>query len=177
MLGLSACLLGLGLTHRNAEASEGMWSINLRTQGTVDFKPGNDYFLGPEVAYSNYHLAGHRFQIRGAYLTSRLEAVFRPNIIQYDLFLLSPTWHFRRNAFFDPTLQADLGYARFDVENEALFGYMDNDTWISALQPGLNLNLGQGRYGLHWHFGYNFNTPEGHLIFPGVFGLELWWML
>lgn len=177
LLSAAFLVLGSALAPRSAGAGEGMWSLGFRTQGTVDFKPGNDYFLGPELAYSNFHLAGHRFQIKGAYLTSRLEQAFRDNILKYDLFLLTPLWHFRRNAWFDPTLQADFGYARFDVENEEIFGDLDNDTWIAAVQPGLNFNFAQGRFGVHWHFGYNFIAPEGHLIYPGVFGLELWWML
>jgi hypothetical protein len=106
-----------------------------------------------------------------------MEQAFRENILKYDMFLVTPVWHFRRNSFFDPTLQADLGYARFDVENEAIFGGLDNDTFIASFQPGLNINLNGGRYGLHYHLGYNFITPVGHQIFPGVFGLELWMML
>lgn len=154
-----------------------MWSLNLRAQGTLDFKPGNDYFIGPEAGYSNYHLFRHRLQIKAAWLTTRLEQAFRENILKYDMFLLTPVWHFRRNAIFDPTLQLDLGYARYDVENEAIFGGLDNDTFIASFQPGLNVNFYGGRYGLHYHLGYNFITPGGHLIYPGVFGLELWMML
>jgi hypothetical protein len=169
-------LSGLALFPRSAEAGEGMWSLSLRIDGEVDFKPGNDLMMGPEIAYSSYWLGQHQFQIKGAYLTNRLEEAFR-NILAYDYFLVTPLWHFRRSALFDPTLQVNLGYARFDIENEEIFGDLDNDTWIAALQPGLNLNFSQGRWGLHWHFGYNFIAPEGHVIYPGVFGLELWWML
>lgn len=170
-------VVSLILASGPAPASEGMWSFSLRTQGSVDFKPGNDYFTGPEFGYSNFHLAGHRFQVKAAYLTTRMEQVFRENILKYDLFLLTPLWHFRRNSIFDPTLQFDLGYARFDVENEAIFGGLDNDTFIAAFQPGLNLNFAEGRYGLNYHFGYHFIAPEGHLIYPGVFGLGVWMML
>lgn len=154
-----------------------MWGLGLRTQGMIDFKPGNDYFSGPEVAYSNFNMAGHRFQIKAAYLTSRMENVFRENVIKYDIFMVTPIWHFRRNAIFDPTVQLDAGYARFDPEFEEIFGDLDNTTWLASLQPGLNINFAKGEYGLQYHFGYNFITPEGHLFLPGTFGLELWMML
>lgn len=156
-----------------AGAGEGLWSMGLRTQGVVDFEPGQDLFEGPEIGYSDYHLFAHSLQLRGAYLTNRLEAVFRPNIIRQDYFLFSPVWHFRRNAFFDPTLQTDLGYWRYDTESE-IFKDLDNSSWVASIQVGLALNLFQGEYGLYYHFGYNFITPDSGLLFPGVFGVGFW---
>ena len=159
-------------------AGEGLWSAGLKTQGTVDFEPGQDFLSGPEAAYSDYGLFGHRLQFKLAYLTSRLEQVFRPNIIKQDYFLLSPAWHFRRKAVFDPLLQLDLGYMRYDVENERIFGdYLDNDSWIAAAQAGLNVNMFQGRFGFLYHVGYNLIIPESSLVFPGIFGLGIWMML
>ncbi len=159
-----------------ARAGEDLWSLGLRTQGVVDFEPGQDLFEGPEIGYSDYNLFAHSLQLRGAYLTNRLEAVFRPNIIRQDYFLFSPVWHFRRNAFFDPTLQADLGYWRYDTESE-IFKDLDNSSWVASIQVGLALNLFQGEYGLYYHFGYNFITPDSGLLFPGVFGVGLWKIL
>jgi hypothetical protein len=159
-----------------AWAGEGLWSAGLRTQGTVDFEPGQDWFVGPEIGYSDYHLFAHRLQLRAAYLTSRAEQAFRENILRQDYFLFSPVWHFRRNGFFDPTVQADLGYWRYDVESH-LFEDLDNDSWVAAVQAGLCLNLFQGGYGLYWHVGYNLITPDSGLLFPGVFGIGFWKML
>ena len=153
-------------------AGESLWSLQSRTQGTVDFKPGNDYFTGPEIGYSNYALAGHSLQLRAAWLTTRMEQVFRPNILKYDLFQFSPTWHFRRNALFDPTFQADAGYIRYDIENEKIFHVLKNTAWLLSVQPGLNLNLGKGRYGLHYQVGYNLFTPAMQLRVPGRFRLR-----
>jgi hypothetical protein len=158
-------------------AQEGMWSAGWRAQGTIDFAPGQDWFTGPEFGYSNYHLAGHSLQLKFSYLTDRLEQVFRPNIIRQDYYLFTPQWHFRRSRFFDPVVQLDLGYSHYDIENEALFGDLENNTWIAAAQAGLALNLAQGRYGLFYHFGYNFITPQSSLVFPGVFGMGFWVML
>ncbi len=131
--------------------------------------------MGPEIGYSNYHLASHKLQLKAAYLTSRLEQSFRSNILRQDYFLFSPMWHFRRNNFFDPTLQTDLGYWRFDTE--ILGDAVANDSWLAAVQVGFSLNLFQGEYGLNYHFGYNFITPESSMILPGVFGVEFWGML
>ncbi|MEO7426798.1 MAG: hypothetical protein ABI036_16550 [Fibrobacteria bacterium] len=168
-------VLILGLTWL-AGADEGLWSVGLRTQGYYDFEPGNDWMSGPEIGYSNFNICAHRLQFRAAYLTSRLEQAFRPNILRQDYFLLSPTWHFSRNGFFDPIAQADLGYTRFDTEFKWAED-LDNSSWIAALQVGFALNLSQGAYGLYYHFGYNFITPESGNVYPGVFGLGLWVML
>jgi hypothetical protein len=142
----------------------------------VDFEPGQDLFEGPEIGYSDYNWFTHKLQLRGAYLTNRLEAAFRPNIIRQDYLLFSPVWHFRRSAFFDPTVQADLGYWRYDTENE-IFKDLDNSSWVASIQVGLALNLFQGEYGLYYHFGYDFITPDSGLLFPGVFGFGLWKIL
>jgi hypothetical protein len=170
-----AALLALVPGPTPAAAREGMWSLSLRSLGSIDFKPGNDWFFGPQVGYSNYHLGAHGLEVKAGYFTTRMEAAYR-NTLKYDLFLLSPTWHFRRNAFFDPTLQVDLGYARFDTEF-APFEGLDNDTWQVSLQPGLSLNLFGGIYNVHYHLGYNFITPTGHLFLPAVFGIGLGRML
>ncbi|MBW8889129.1 MAG: hypothetical protein JF616_15350 [Fibrobacteres bacterium] len=156
-----------------ARAGEGLWSLGLRTQGVVDFEPGQDLFEGPEIGYSDYNLFSHSLQLRGAYLTNRLEAAFRPAIIRQDYFLFSPVWHFRRRAIFDPTLQADLGYWRYDTESE-IFKDLDNSSWVASIQVGFALNLFQGEYGLYYHFGYNLITPDSGLLFPGVFGVGFW---
>src|SRR4051812_15186879 len=105
-----------------AGATEGLWSVGLRTQGYIDLEPGNDMLTGVEVGYSNYSLASHSLQLKAGYLTSRMEQVFRENIIKQDYLVFSPVWHFRRNAFFDPTFQLDLGYARYDRE----YSFMDD---------------------------------------------------
>jgi hypothetical protein len=131
---------------------------------------------GPEIGYSNYNLGAHRLQLRAAYLTSRLEQVFRPNILKQDYFLFSPTWHFSRNGFFDPILQADMGYTRYDTEID-IFKDLENSLWLASLEAGFALNLSQGEYGLYYHVGYNFITGQSSNVYPGIFGLGLWVML
>jgi len=169
--------LGLCLWATAAGAGEGLWMVGMRVQGTVDFEPGNDYFIGPEIGYSDFNLASHRLQLKAAYLTSRMEQAFRPPILKQDYFLLSPIWHFGRNSLFDPLLKADLGYYRYDVVSKSIFGSLDNDSWIASLQLGLGLNLAQGQYGLDYHVGYNLIAPQSGLVYPVVFGLSAWMML
>lgn len=159
-----------------AGAGEGLWSVGVRMDGFYDFEPGQDLFPGPEIGYSNYNLAGHRLQLKFAYLTSRLENVFRENVPRQDYFLFSPVWHFRRNRFFDPTFQLDVGYWRYDVEYKE-FQVLDNSSWLYAAQVGFALNLFQGEYGLFYNFGYEFNVPPSGLVNPGVFGVGMWVML
>jgi hypothetical protein len=155
---------------------EGLWSVGVRSEGFIDLEPGQDWVIGPEIGYSDFNLAAHRLQFKAAYLTSRLEQSFRQNLLRQDYFLLSPVWHFGRNRLFDPTVQLDLGYWRYDVESD-LFRDLDNDSWVAAAQVGFALNLFQGEFGLFYHLGYNFITPDSGLIYPGVFGLGFWVML
>ena len=155
-------------------ANEGLWSLGMKVQGAVDFAPGNDYLLGPEIGYSDLNLASHRLQFRICYLTSRLEQSARENILKQDEYLFSPVWHFRRVSFFDPTIQLDLGYARYDVENEEIFGSLDNDTWIAALQLGMGFNFSESRYGFSYSVGYNLINSESSIIYPLVFGVGVW---
>lgn len=159
-----------------SHAGEGLWSIGYRSQGFIDLEPGQDWLIGPEIGYSNFNLASHRLQFKAAYLTSRLEQVFRPNITRQDYFLFSPTWHFGRNSFFDPILEADVGYRRYDVEN-SIFRDLDNSAWVAAAQVGFALNLFQGEAGMFYHLGYNFVTPVSGLTYPGVFAIGFWIML
>jgi hypothetical protein len=154
-------------------AGEGLWSLGLRAQGYIDLEPGQDFVEGPEIGYSDYNLFTHRLQLKAAYLTSRAEWLFRPNIYRQDYFLFSPVWHFRRTAVFDPTFQADLGYWRYDTEGFDL----PNDSWIASAQLGLVVNLFQGEYGLFYHCGYHFIVPETGPVFPLVFGIGFWKML
>jgi hypothetical protein len=173
---MMVCALGAALLTAAHAANEGLWSFGLRMQGVVDFEPGQDLFEGPEIGYSDYGLFAHRLQFRAAYLTSRLEQAFRPNILRQDYFLFSPAWHFRRSAIFDPMAQLDLGYWRYDIESR-LFKSLDNSSWVAAAQVGFALNLFQGAYGLYSHFGYNFITPDSGLLYPGVFGVGFWKVL
>jgi hypothetical protein len=107
ILGIGLCLsLGASVVC----AGEGLWGAGMRLQGEVDLEPGHDYFWGPEISYSNFNLASHRLQFKFAYLTNRVEKVFHEGLIMQDYFLFTPTWHFRRNALFDPLLSVDLGY-------------------------------------------------------------------
>jgi hypothetical protein len=167
-------LLALLVLVTGGEAGEGLWSLGLRTQGIVDFEPGQDFVEGPEIGYSDFNWFGHKLQLKAAWLTSRAEWLFRPNIYRQDYFLFSPVWHFRRSAFFDPTFQVDLGYWRYDTEG---FDGLENDSWLGSAQLGLALNLFQGKYGLFGHFGYNFIVPESGLVYPALFGFGFWKML
>jgi hypothetical protein len=169
-----AILLGAA---SKTSGGEGLWSAGLRMQGVVDFEPGQDLFEGPEIGYSEFGWFGHSLQLRAAYLTNRMEAAFRLGVPREDYFLFSPTWHFRRKDFFDPIIQADLGYMRYDIEDDR-FADLNNSSWVASLQAGFALNLFHGEYALYYHFGYNFITPDsGGLLYPGEFGIGIWKLL
>ena len=162
--------LGLALTVAVVPAQESVWSLGLRTQGYVDFEPGNDYMSGFDVGFSHRQLFSHRMELQAEYLTSRIEAAFR-EILREDWLLFSPVWHFRRDRFFDPTLQLDMGYWRYDIENEAIFGKLDNDSWVYGGKAGFRLNFFRSRYNFHYAIGYQAATSESNKIFPLPFSV------
>jgi hypothetical protein len=164
------------LSAASKTSGDGLWSAGLRMQGVVDFEPGQDLFEGPEIGYSDYNWLKHDLQLRAAYLTNRVESAFRLGVPRQDYFLFSPVWHFRRKAIFDPTVQADLGYWRYDVESE-IFKDLKNSSWVASLQVGFALNLFHSEYALYYHFGYNFITPDSGLLYPVGFGIGIWKLL
>lgn len=141
----------------------GLWTLGMQARGFVDFEPGNDYAVGFDAGWSPGGTLRHRLELRAAYLTTRPEAVFR-NVFREDWFLFSPVWHFRRQRLFDPTLQLDLGYQRYDVENEAIFGDLENTTWIRGLRAGFQLN--HGRYALRYAVGYQTASTASSVSIP-----------
>ncbi len=149
-------------------AGEGLLVAGGRVQGSIDLQPGNDYFEGPTLGYSNYHLFNHKLQLQAAYLTNRLEVVFRPRVPVQDWYLMTPVWHWGRNQWFDPTFQLDLGWTWFDDEGLGL----DNTAWLASPAFGLNFNLGEGRYGLHLGLGYQALTSS--LVNPATAFISFW---
>jgi hypothetical protein len=164
---LAACLVFVSAPLR---ADEGLWTAGLQTQGYVDLEPGNDFMSGFTLGYSNYNVCLHQLEFQLAYMTSRGEAIFRPNILKEDWFLFSPLWHFRRNSFFDPTFQLDGGYQRYDTEFDA-FKDLNNSTWLYGFKAGLALNFAGGRYALRYAFGYQKATSTSSLVYPLPFSL------
>jgi hypothetical protein len=163
-------ILALGMA-LSCQAGEGLLAGGLRGQGTVDLLPGNDYFMGPTLAYSNFYLFNHKLQIQGSFLTNRPEAAARQGVPVQDWYLLTPVWHFSRNSFFDPIFQLDLGWSWFDDEGLGL----DNTAFTTAPSIGLNLNLAQGRYGAQAALGYQ--TLTSSMVNPGLAWIQVWTML
>ncbi len=154
------------------QAQEGIWNWGIRTQGIWDFAPGQDLYPGIELGYSNFYLAKHKLQFKAAYLTSRLEEVVGRHIPRQDYFLLGTAWHFRRKNIFDPYVQLDLGYNRFDTEGLDI----KNSAYIFSTVAGLNINLQQGQYGFYYDVGLSY-TPlfmRTSTLYPGIFNFGFW---
>lgn len=151
------------------------WSAGLQSRGFVDFEPGNDFAHGVQAGYAPADLFGWnargRLELRAAYLTTRLEASYR-NVLRHDWFLASPVWHFRPGRRFDPTVQLDLGWQRYDVENEAIFGDLENSGTVRGLQIGFQYNIAR-RYALRYAFGYQTTTTASSAVYPLPFTLGL----
>ncbi len=174
---------------------EGLWDVGAQVQGFVDGEPGNDYLTGVDVGYSNYDLYEHQLELRFAYLTSRPEAYIQSHkfsgsfpywtskgdpdfggVVRQDWFLLSPTWHFRRRDFFDPTVELDAAFQRYDTEFQDL-APLQNTTFVFGARVGLCLNFAAGRYTLHYTFGYQVPTSSSSIVYPLPFSLGLTMLL
>jgi hypothetical protein len=158
-----------------ADVDPGPWSAGIQARGFTDFEPGNDYVTGFDAGYAPDRVLGvgfrHRLELRAAWLTSRAEAAYR-NVLRQDWFLFSPVWHFRRQRLFDPTLQLDFGWQRYDVENEAIFGDLENSAVIKGLQIGFQLNF-KSRYAVRYAFGYQTASTASSVVYPLPFTLGL----
>jgi len=167
ILGASLILMPL-----KAGAQDVVWSVGVNTQDIVDFEPGHDWMWGPEIGFSHQQIFSHRLEFQTQYLTSRLEAAYR-NILREDWFVFSPIWHFRRDRLFNPTLQADFGYNRYDTEFDWARS-LDNSTWFYGAKAGLRLNFFESRYNLHFAFGYQQALSESNVVYalPFSFGIS-----
>jgi hypothetical protein len=165
------CLAAPALAAPDQSAGKGLWSVGMQSRGFVDFEPGNDYMTGFDAGYSPARWFRQRLELRAAYLTSRPEAAYR-NVLRQDWFLFSPVWHFRRQKLFDPTVQLDLGWQRYDVENEAIFGDLENSTSIKGLQVGLQFNI-KSRYAVRYAFGYQSASTASSVVYPLPFTLGI----
>lgn len=174
---ISRAILGIGIVAGIVMANdEGIWFAGLRTQGVVDFVPGNHFIEGPELGYSNFDFGGHRLQFHAAYLTNRSEQVFRKNLLKVDYYLFSPEYHFGRNSLFDLLLKMDLGYYHYAIP-DSRFDALNNSSWIAAPKVGLGLNLKQGQFGIDYHLGYNLIVPQSGFVYPLVFDIGIWMVL
>jgi hypothetical protein len=158
----------LSLFAHEPVAGEGLYVWQVRGQGTIDAMPGNDYFVGPSIGYSNFFLFHHRLQLQASWLTNRLEAAWRLGVPTQDWVLFSPLWHWNRNGFFDPIFQMDMGFTWFDPEGLDI----PHSDYILAPAFGFNLNLYQGRYGIQSLVG--FQTHASSLVNPGMATVSFW---
>ena len=152
-------------------AAENRWTAGLILQGSVDFEPGNDYLYGPQAGYSNDQMFHHKLELDFAYLTSRPETAFR-NVLKQDWFILSPTWRFRPQRFFDPIAQLNLGYQRYDLESNIFTGYLNNHTWVYGAKAGFDLSFGKARrYSLNYRLGFQQSSEQSSYVYPLPFSL------
>ncbi len=165
---LLACLPALAASPK-AEPRANLWTVGAQARGFVDFEPGNDYAIGLDAGWSPGGVLRHRLELRAAYLTTRLEATHR-EVLRQDWFLASPVWHFRRHKAFDPTLQIDFGYQRYDVENEAIFGELENTAWIRGIKAGFQWNV-TPRYALRYAVGYQTASTASSVVYPLPFSV------
>jgi hypothetical protein len=66
---------------------------------------------------------------------------------------------------FDPTIQIDLGRQRYDVENEPIFGALENSTWVTGVLAGFQITL-RDRWILRYAAGYQSASAASSVVYP-----------
>jgi hypothetical protein len=80
-------------------------------------------------------------RLSAAYSTSRLATALGSNALVEDRFQAGAGWHFRRNRAVSPHLTASAGYARFGIDDDAVFALLDGGAPFVSLLLGAEARL------------------------------------
>lgn len=129
---------------------------------------------GLQVSYASEAIAGGRPRFSFSYSTTRLSTALGSNALTEDRFQLGAGWYFRRARRISPYLGLNVGYTRFNREDEELFALLDNSAPILTLLAGAEVTV-------HPSLRANANVGYSHLqsstVYPLVAGLGLHYRL
>jgi hypothetical protein len=89
-------------------------------------------------------LKGHP-RLAVSYTTSRLSALAGRNILIKDDVRFNASWYFRPEKWIDPYAGIDVGFTRFNRENDEIFSLLDNRAGLFNLRVGIASTLLGGR--------------------------------
>jgi hypothetical protein len=129
---------------------------------------------GVQVAYAAPGLLGGRTRVSAAYSTTRLATALGSHALAEDRFQLGAAWHFLPAASASPYVGLNLGYTRFDRENDEIFALLDNGAPILSLLLGTELRV---REPLRLNAGIGYSAVQSSTVHPFVATLGLHYAL
>lgn len=139
--------------------------VGMRLQKNAAVQPGI------EISYSHSALLNGRPRVALSYLTSRLSTAFDGNRLAEDRILLSGSWIFRPAKPWGPYVELEVGYTRFDRENQELFALLDNDAFIASVLVGLEVRLFDSGFSFAGDAGYS--VLHSSTVYPLVTSLGI----
>ncbi|MBD3422039.1 MAG: hypothetical protein GF398_18155 [Chitinivibrionales bacterium] len=120
-------------------------------------KLSKNFYLQPGIVVDASYkklLNGHPFA-ELAWSTSRFQALAQ-NTLKNDNVLLSLGWDFRPENIIGPYAKVDIGFARYDIEYEEIFGELDNAGMILSALIGSKCTFYHDLITVYGDCGYSF---------------------
>ena len=103
----------------------------------------NQFGIRASVAH-DWLLKGHP-RLSVTLTTSRLSAAVGKNVLKKENVLFTAGWYFLPHRLIDPYAGIDFGFTRFNLENDYLFGRLDNSAALLNFRIGITSSLLGGR--------------------------------
>jgi hypothetical protein len=124
---------------------------------------------GVRVTASHGLLLNRHPQAMLSYTSSRLSFWKGKHALIIDDILLNAAWHFRPQKLLDPFAGIDIGFLRFNRDNDALFALVKNKFARLNIRAGLKASLLEGRLEPSLEAGYVLiDTSVTFPLFLGV---------
>ena len=128
---------------------------------------------GLRLTAGHERLLNNHPQVSLSYATSRASFWLGKYDLVIDDILLCLSWHFRPAKYIDPFAGVDVGFLRFDKENDAIFSLVKNKFARLNIRLGLRSYLFQGRLQPSLETGYVLLDTSA--TFPLFAGLAVCW--
>lgn len=132
---LLAVLLSLGATATAAAQQPPTLLIGTFLETNYSTQPGL------QVSYASPALLGGKPRFSASYSTTRIATALGSNALAEDRLQAGAGWHFRTARTLSPYAGVNIGFTRFDREDEQLFELLDNSAPILSLLLGLEARL------------------------------------
>ena len=161
------CFVFLGITGVGIKSNATELSLPVGVVFEHNFY--NQFGLRASVAH-NRILKGHP-RITLMLTSSRLSAMAGKNVLKKENYLCNIGWFFRPNKLIDPFLSAEIGFTRYSIEYEELFGMLDNSAPLFNVRIGIASTLWKEKIRLSIDGGYCF--VHSSIVLPLVWGIGI----
>lgn len=127
--------------------------------------------LGARITIADNNLLHGHPQAMLSYTTSRASWWNGPYDLVIDDILLCPSWHFKPGRLIDPFVGIDVGFLRFNKDNDAIFALLKNKFVRFNFRAGVHAALLEGRLQPSIDVGYV--ILENSATFPLFYSLAV----